>query len=81
VGAQVRLTAGGRTLLRFVDGGNGFASQSTKRLHFGLGTAAAIERVEVQWPSGARQVFGPGKIAVDRISRIVEGEPEVQPFP
>jgi hypothetical protein len=78
VGAQVRLTAGGRTYLRFVDGGNGFASQSTKRLHFGLGGAAAIERVEVLWPSGARQTLGP--IAVDRIHRLVEGDAGVKPF-
>jgi hypothetical protein len=78
VGAQVRLTAGGRTYLRFVDGGNGFASQSTKRLHFGLGAANAIDKVEVLWPSGARQTLGP--IAVDRIHRLVEGEPGVKPF-
>jgi hypothetical protein len=81
VGAQVRLTAGGRTWLRFVDGGNGFASQSSKRLHFGLGSAGSIEKVEVLWPSGARQSFGPGKVAVDRIHRLVEGESDVQPFP
>jgi hypothetical protein len=81
VGAQVRLTAGGRTYLRFVDGGNGFASQSTKRLHFGLGGlggAAAIERVEVLWPSGRKQAFT--KVAVDRIHRLVEGEPDLKPF-
>jgi ASPIC and UnbV/FG-GAP-like repeat len=78
VGAQVRLTAGGRTYLRFVDGGNGFASQSTKRLHFGLGGATSIERVEVLWPSGLKQTLGP--IAADRIHRLVEGEPGVKPF-
>jgi hypothetical protein len=78
-GAQVRLTAGGKTWLRFVDGGNGFASQSTKRLHFGLGNAAAIDRVEVLWPSGAKQVLS--KIAIDRIHRIVEGDAGVKPFP
>lgn len=78
VGAQVRLTAGGRTYLRFVDGGNGFASQSTKRLHFGLGATASIERVEVLWPSGLKQTLGP--IAIDRIHRLVEGEPGVSPF-
>ena len=39
VGAQVRLTAGGRTHLRFVNGGNGFAGQSSARVHFGLGAS------------------------------------------
>src|SRR6202521_2171145 len=42
-------------MLRFVDGGNGFAAQSTKRLHFGLGAAAAAEQVEGGGPSGLRQ--------------------------
>ena len=37
IGAQVRLTAGGKTYLQFVNGGNGFAAQSTTRVHFGLG--------------------------------------------
>ena len=35
VGAQVRITAGQRTRLSFVNGGNGFASQSTSRIHLG----------------------------------------------
>jgi len=71
VGAQVRATAGGRTYLRFVDGGNGFAGQSTARVHFGLGTSTAIESLEVRWPSGLKQVFA--HVPVDRIARLVEG--------
>ncbi|HEX7180899.1 MAG TPA: CRTAC1 family protein [Thermoanaerobaculia bacterium] len=78
VGTRVLLTAGGRRLLRFVDGGNGFAAQSTRRVHFGLAQASRIERLEVLWPSGARQVFS--DVAPDRIYRIVEGEPDLQPF-
>jgi len=78
VGAQLRLTAGGRTLLRFVDGGNGFASQSTKRVHFGLGPATTIDRLEVRWPSGVKAVYS--NVPIDRISRLVEGRAEVTPF-
>jgi hypothetical protein len=78
VGAQARLTAGGVTRLRFVDGGNGFGAQSSKRLHFGLGTATGAERLEIRWPSGLRQSFGP--LAADRLYRIVEGEPEAEPL-
>src|SRR5438270_2697538 len=48
VGAQIRLTAGGRTLLNFVNGGNGFGAQSTSRVHFGLGKSAVIDRVEIR---------------------------------
>ncbi|HYX23050.1 MAG TPA: CRTAC1 family protein, partial [Thermoanaerobaculia bacterium] len=78
VGAQLRATAGGRTQLRFVDGGNGFAGQSSRRVHFGLAGAAVIDRLEVRWPSGARQTFE--KIPADHLYRIVEGEPAPKPF-
>ena len=77
-GAQVRLTAGGKTYLRFVDGGNGFAAQGTARLHFGLGATAKIDSIEVRWPNGQKQSFT--SIPVDRISRIVEGASNVSPF-
>ncbi len=72
IGAQLRLTAGGRTLLRFIDGGNGFASQSTRRVYFGLGTADRADRLEIRWPSGRRQVIE--RPPIDRLVRIVEGE-------
>jgi hypothetical protein len=78
VGAQLRATAGGRTQLRFVDGGNGFAGQSSQRVHFGLASATVIDRLEVRWPSGARQTFE--KIPADHLYRIVEGEPALKPF-
>ena len=71
VGAQIRVTAGGRTQLSFVNGGNGFASQSSSRVHFGLGDQSGIEKVEVRWPSGAVQVFE--QVAANKIYTIVEG--------
>jgi hypothetical protein len=78
IGAQVRLTAGGRTQLRFVDPGNGFAAQGSRRIHFGLGAAAAVDRIEVLWPSGLRQVLPP--IGVDGVHRVVEGNAGVERF-
>ena len=76
VGARLTLSAGGRTQVRFVDGGNGFAAQSSRRVHFGLGNAAAAERLEVRWPGGLRQTFS--AIAAGRAYRIVEGEAKLQ---
>jgi hypothetical protein len=72
IGAQVRVTAGGKTYLSFVNGGNGFASQSTMHVHFGLGTVTKVDAVELRWPSGLRQIF-PGP-PVDHLYRIVEGQ-------
>jgi ASPIC/UnbV protein/VCBS repeat protein/FG-GAP repeat protein len=78
VGAQLRATAAGRTQLRFVDGGNGFAGQSSRRIHFGLAAATRVDRLEVRWPSGQRQSFD--RIPADRTWRIVEGERDLKPF-
>jgi hypothetical protein len=70
IGAEVTLEAGGARQLKLVDGGMGFASQNDRRLHFGLGRASEVDRVEIRWPSGARQVVEhPG---VDRLNVITE---------
>ena len=73
IGAQVRLTANGKTYLRYVNGGNGFASQSTTRVHFGLGEAKTIAGVEVRWPSGLKQTLP--VLPVDHWYKLVEGQP------
>jgi hypothetical protein len=78
IGAQVWITAGGRTQLRFVSGGNGFAAQGTSRIHAGLGDAAVIDRLEVRWPSGARQVLT--ALSVNRIHVLNEGRPQTAPL-
>jgi len=54
-----------------VDGKSGYLSQSILPLYFGLGAAASIDRVEVDWPSGKRQVVRSG-IRMNSRTRIVE---------
>ena len=76
MGAQVRVTAGGRTLLSFVNGGNGFGAQSTARVHFGLGAASTIDRVEIRWPSGAKQILE--KLGADHIYKVQEGKSKTE---
>jgi enediyne biosynthesis protein E4 len=78
VGTRLWVTAGGQTQVGFVNGGNGFASQSSLRVHFGLGQATQIERLEVAWPSGNRQTFV--NLQPDRMYAIVEDQPEIRPF-
>jgi hypothetical protein len=56
IGARVRLSAGGLVQTDEVRSGGSYLSQSDLRLHFGLGVARRIERVEIEWPSGVRQV-------------------------
>ena len=77
IGAEVTVEAGGTRQLKIVDGGMGFASQNDRRLHFGLGSAARVDRVVVRWPSGARQVVE--HAVVDRLNLITESPPPPPP--
>jgi hypothetical protein len=52
-GATVRLTAGGRTQVRVIDGGSGYLCQMEPVAHFGLGELTTTESVRVTWPDGA----------------------------
>lgn len=72
IGAEVVLEAGDLKQRRIVDGGMGFASQNDRRLHFGLGHHARIDRVTIHWPSGAVQTVGP--LPVDQFQKITESE-------
>jgi enediyne biosynthesis protein E4 len=72
IGAKVFVTAGGARQRGDVFSGGSYASSSDQRLHFGLGTANKVDRVEIHWPSGTKEeVIVP---AVDRIYTIVEGK-------
>ena len=60
LGAKVRVTSAGRTFFKQNDGKSGYLSQSVLPLYFGLGDAKTVERVEVDWPSGRKQVVTQG---------------------
>jgi hypothetical protein len=70
IGAQVTVFWNGQQQVQQVDGGSGFAAQNDRRLHFGLGRAAAIDRVLIRWPSGTWQTLVAP--AVGRRHRIKE---------
>jgi enediyne biosynthesis protein E4 len=53
--ARITLVAGGRKHVGVVRSGTSYASHSDRRVTFGLGTAQAIERAEIRWPSGLRE--------------------------
>jgi ASPIC/UnbV protein/VCBS repeat protein len=55
IGARVTLKTPNRTMIREVDGGNGYAGQSSQRVHFGLGADSRILSVTIRWPSGIVQ--------------------------
>jgi enediyne biosynthesis protein E4 len=70
IGAKVRLTSGGITQTAEVRSGGSYLSQSDLRVHFGLGTATRIDRLEIDWPSGART--DRQKLEVNRVEAIEE---------
>jgi hypothetical protein len=71
LGAEVRVTAGGRTRTQWNDGKSGYLSQSALPLYFGLGDATSVEKVEVRWPSGRRSVVD-RDIAINRTLTVTE---------
>jgi enediyne biosynthesis protein E4 len=60
IGAAVRVRAGGQSYTKWNDGKSGYLSQSDLPLYFGLGEAMKIDSVEVDWPSGKKQVVTTG---------------------
>ncbi len=57
IGARVTLVAGGRTQVREVRRNGSFLASHEPLAHFGLGTAARVERLEIRWPSGRTQAL------------------------
>jgi hypothetical protein len=76
IGARVRVSAGGRTQVGEVRSGGSYLSHNDTRVHFGLGSADRVTRVEIRWPSGRVEVLA--GLAVDRFYVAREGQ-GVQP--
>jgi len=72
IGARVTAVVGARRLVNEVRSGSTFLSQSDLRLHFGLGTAATVDRLEIEWPGG--QIETVSNIKANQFLTITEGE-------
>lgn len=73
IGTRLTATAGGRRILRYAMGGGSFLWSADQRIHFGLGDAGTIDRLEVVWPGGARQQWE--GIAAGKEYLLVQGDP------
>jgi enediyne biosynthesis protein E4 len=82
VGTKLTLEVGGKKLTRFVKGGGSYLSALDPRLLFGLGGAAKVDRLTVDWShGGGRQTWEGAALAVGRYWRLAEGERAPQPWP
>jgi hypothetical protein len=72
LGSRLRVTAGGVTQTNWIRSGSSFASANDACAFFGLGRGTAVDRIEVRWPSGQTESFGPAK--ADQVLTLTEGQ-------
>ena len=79
VGARVELATADGALRRSVRAGEGFLSQSSRWLHFGLGESEPTGTATVHWPGGGPETFS--GVEVGGRYRIVQGSGRAMPEP
>jgi len=72
IGAIVYVTTGKIRQRRDVISGGSYASQNDMTLHFGLGAATSVDKVEIKWPDGT--VESVNVQGVDRKLTVIEGK-------
>jgi hypothetical protein len=71
IGARIRAVAGAVAQTQEVRGGGSYYAQNDLRVHFGLGTASLVDRVDVRWPNGLEESWT--NVAANRILTLTEG--------
>jgi len=72
IGARVTVKAGTHRWVDEVRSGASYASNNDIRVHFGLGSAAKVDWIQIRWPSGLVERYD--KLASDAIHTLKEGE-------
>jgi hypothetical protein len=74
LGTRVKITTANGVQYNEATTAVGYNSSSDKRVYFGLGSAATVDRIELAWPTGVRQVLT--HVTADQILIIVQsGQP------
>jgi hypothetical protein len=72
LGTRIKVIAGDFTSYDQAKGGMSYCSAQDPRIYFGLGPHAKVDKIELLWPSGAKQeITG---VAADQIVTIEEGK-------
>jgi len=72
IGARLKLTSGPWSSYDQAKGGMSYCSAQDPRIYFGLGKRTTVDRLEIFWPSGEKQVLE--HIAPDQIITVEEGK-------
>ena len=70
IGVEVKLVTSNGPQFPTVTTAGSYLSASDKRMHFGLGTDASAQRVEIHWPSGIIQILE--QVCGDQILQVEE---------
>ena len=73
LGTVVTITASQGRQYNQANSAGSYNSSNDKRVHFGLGNAAMIDKIELDWPSGVKQVLT--HVAVDQVLTVTESAP------
>jgi Tfp pilus assembly protein PilF len=76
IGTKVSVTADQQKIFRTVDGGTGFGSMNDPLVLLGLGHAAMVSKLHIQWPSGIQQTFL--NIRANQLLVITEGQSQLR---
>jgi len=79
IGGRVTVETGGLRQMDEVRSGGSFYSNSDLALHFGLGRATTLDRLDVRWPNGEIQSWR--DLPVDHRLKVTEGSQEIQKRP
>jgi hypothetical protein len=70
IGAKIKFTTSAGVQYNHATTSVGYASSSSRLVHFGLGKETVVKEIEVHWPSGAKQILS--NVTVDRILTLPE---------
>jgi len=81
IGSRIEVYTNGpeeRPVAKTLRAGEGFLSQNSKWMHFGLGDATEIQRVVVHWPGGEGETFD--NVVLDTRQVLTQGSGESKPI-
>jgi len=70
LGTKVKITTANGVQYNEATTAVGYNSSSDKRVYFGLGNATVVDRIELAWPTGVKQVLN--SVAADQVLTIIE---------